>query len=102
MSKRKDKNILFQTGITADNKKVIGGLYDMYQINGVPFEIMFAFCNENNSVPDWIDIYKNARKNGMAHDRIISMLTEGIQDSYDIDWVNKVISKLQEVFGEKK
>jgi hypothetical protein len=99
MSKRKDIDLLHQTGITTDNKKVIAGIFAMYQINGVPFESVFSFLQENNSVPDWIDLYIAAKKHGMAHARILAMLTDAIQDSYNIDWVNVVISRLDEIFG---
>jgi hypothetical protein len=102
MSRRKDINILFQTGITSDNKKVIGGIFTMFQVNGIPLEIMFEFLQNNNSVPDWIDFYKGAKKHGMNHNKIIFLLRDGILDGYDPQWSDIVIANLNKIFGEEK
>lgn len=98
----KNKSILFVTGITTENNLVIGGCFDVYQIHGVPLDIIFNHLKAHNYVPDWIDIYKSARSNGMSHERILAKLEPEIIDSFGLDWSIKILEVLNKVFGEKK
>ena len=97
----KNKTILFVTGVTKDNKKIFGGCFDMYQIHGIPLDIIFNNLKDNNYVPDWIDIYRSARSNGMSHERILSKLEPDIDDSFGPDWTKIVLENLNKIFGEK-
>ena len=92
------KNILYQTGQTADGKVVLGGLYKFFETHGLPLDVLFICCMERNSVPDWIELYRAARVAGMQHDRILSKLEEAILDSYGKEWADIVISRLDKKF----
>ncbi len=98
----KEKFILTPTGKTSDNKIVLAGCYQMYQTHGVPLDIILSYLKDNNYVPDWIDIYKSARVNGMSHERILSKLEPDIDDSFGPEWTKIVLEKLNKIFGEKK
>jgi hypothetical protein len=93
-------NIIFQIGLTSDNKKVVNGIWKTFETHGLPLDSIFIACINNNSVPDWILLYKQMRKSGMAHGRIISKLDESISDSFGKQFGDEVISRLGEIFGQ--
>lgn len=92
------KTILSQSGVTSDNKKVISGIYKIFESHGIPLDIIFSILKEKNVIPDWIDFYRSARKVGMSHDRIISKLEEAINDSYGKEFGIQVIYNLNLIF----
>jgi hypothetical protein len=98
----KNKDIFKPTGITPENKIVLAGCFDMYQIHGVPLDMIFSYLKEHDCVPDWIDIYRSARSNGMSHERILAKLEPDIDDSFGPEWTKEVLEKLNLIFGEKK
>ncbi len=98
---KKNKFLLFQTGITSDNKIVIGGCFAFYETYGVPLNVFLICCVENNSIPDWIDFYLAALAAGMEHDRILSKLEEAINDSFGKEFCDAVIFRLGELFKKE-
>jgi len=107
MSRRKKKEKsetgLIQTGITQDtNKPVFGGIYKFYETHGLPLDVILHVFVDKGWIPDWIDFYKDARKAGMAHDRILSKLEEAISDSFGKEWSDGVILRLNQIFGPQE
>jgi hypothetical protein len=100
--KSKAKSLLFQTGITSDDKKVMGGLYSCYETHGLPLDMLLSCCISNNWMPDWIDFYLAALAAGMKHCRILSKLEEAVSDSFGKEFCDVVISKLDIMFSERK
>lgn len=98
----KNKFIFEQTGITSDNKPIMSGCYQMYQTHGVPLDVIFSYLKDNNYVPDWIDIYKTARLNGVSHERFLSKLEPDIDDSFGPEWTKIVLEKLDFLFKTKE
>ena len=85
------KTIIFQSGITSDNKKVISGVYKMFDSHGIPLDIIFSILKDKNMIPNWIHLYKDCRFVGMSHDRILSKIEEAINDSYGKEFGIQVI-----------
>lgn len=99
--KNKSKSQLIQTGITSDNKMVMGGLYKCYETHGLPLDMLLSCCISNNWMPDWIDFYQAAFAAGMQHGRIISKLEESVSDSFGKEFCDTVISNLDKIFKER-
>lgn len=93
------KDLLYQSGITIDNKPVYSGIYSFYETHGIPLDVIFALLNDNGIVPNWTDLYLDAKKAGMSHDRIVSKLEESISDSLGKEWVAQVIPNLNKIFN---
>jgi hypothetical protein len=86
-------------GKTTDGKKVIGGMFKFFETEGIPFDIIFDILKQNNSIPDWIGLYKEAVNAGMKHSRIISMLDFSVSDVFGIEIRNVVIERLELIYG---
>jgi len=92
------KTYLFQSGITENNKPIISGIYKTFETHGIPLDIILSILIDGNSVPNWIDLYKDCRLAGMEHDRVLSKLEEAICDSYGKEWSDQVIFRLNSIF----
>jgi hypothetical protein len=107
MSKRNRKtgrrtgkeNVLPYVGITQDGKKIVTGVYEFHETYGMPLSDLFLYLKNINLIPDWIDIYKWGRKNGMKHARIISKIKDPIEDSYGKSFADNVCRVLDTIFG---
>ena len=95
------QNYLIQVGITADNKKVIGGVWKTFETHGLPLDIIFTICIQKESVPDWLSLYEEMKFSGMKHERILSKLEEAICDSFGKEFSDVVIFKLNQIKQEK-
>jgi hypothetical protein len=95
---RKHKFPVIQTGTTSDGKPVYAGVYKFYETYGLPLDVILTTFQQKGWVPDWIDLYIDAIKAGMEHDRIISKLDEAISDSYGKQWSDEVILRLTNLF----
>jgi|SRR5208283_663253 len=100
--RNKAKSLLIQTGVTPDNKMVMGGCFAFYETYGVPLNIFLMCCVEHNWIPDWIDFYLSALSAGMEHGRILSKLEEAINDSFGKEFCDVVIDRLDKMYKERK
>lgn len=98
MSTKKSKSIIYITGYTEDNQMVVGGVWSLYETHGLPLDIIFDVCIERKWIPGWIDLYKEMKKSGMEHSRILSKLEEAINDSFGKEYGDTVISRLESIF----
>lgn len=109
MSKRNRKSNIrtgthsFPTkGITEDGKLVVGGVYDFHQSLGMPLDFLFGHLKELGIVPDWLDFYRMAIHNGMAHDRVITKIRDPIEDAWGVEFANQVCDTLDEIYDKRK
>ena len=91
MSRKND--IIIQLG-TAGDKIIVGGIWKMFESNGLPLDIIFSLCIEKNWIPCWITLYNEMLASGMKHDRIISKLEEALCDSFGKQFSDVVIFRL--------
>jgi hypothetical protein len=99
--KNKQKGLLFQTGVTPDDKRVMGGCFSFYETYGLPLNVIFISFQEKDCIPDWIDFYLTALAAGMEHGRILSKLEEAISDSFGKEFCDVIISRLDKMFSER-
>jgi len=107
MSKRNRKdgrrtgkyNVLPVVGKTADDKTVVTGVYEFHETYGMPLESLLSYLKDHDMVPDWIDFYRWASKNGMKHERIISKIYDPIEDAYGTQWANEICNTLTRIFN---
>lgn len=79
----------------------MSGVYRFYETHGMPLDEIFDLFRAKNIMIDWIDFYKDARKAGMQHSRIIAKLEEALYDSFGKEFGAVVISRLNEIFEPK-
>lgn len=98
----RQKNELYQSGITTDGKPIMAGIFSFYETHGLPLDVILITFIEKGWVPDWVEFYETAISAGMKHDRILSKLEEAISDSFGKEWNDVVISKLHKMFNNKE
>ena len=81
-------------GSTEDGKIVLGGVYDIHEVYGMPLSPLFSYLADHNAVPDWIDLYKSAERNGMKHFQILYKIKDSIEDAWGKDFANIVCDRL--------
>lgn len=69
-------------GQTQDAKKVVDGIWHMYETYGLPLDIIFDICAQRNFMPDWIMLYRQMRSSGMSKPRILFKLEAAISDTF--------------------
>jgi len=82
-------------GKTEDNKEIVAGVFKFYDTYGVPLSFLFDALQENNKVIDIVDFYQFARQAGWKKQRVLSLLSEHLADSYGKDYRNAVLIKLE-------
>lgn len=92
------KKIITIIGKTSDDRSIIDGVWKIFETHGIPLDIIFTMCIDKNVMPDWIVLYKQMKRSGMSHDRIVSKLDESISDSYGKIFNDAVISQLNKIF----
>lgn len=96
--KNKSECPIYQVGETTDGKKLVDGVWAMYETHGLPLDVIFDVLIKKESIPDWIALYKQMRQSGMQHSRILSKLDEAVSDSYGKEFRDVVISTLDQIF----
>lgn len=85
-------------GKTTDNKLIINGIYRIHETFGVPLSEIFLFLIKNNSIPNWIELYKDMRKAKIDHSIILLRLQDEIDDSYGKEWSEEIVKTLKKIF----
>lgn len=96
--KSKSECPIYVVGETTDGRKLVDGVWAMYETHGLPLDVIFDVLIQKESIPDWIALYKQMRESGMQHSRILSKLDEAISDSYGKEFRDVVISTLDQIF----
>ncbi len=69
-------------GQTPEGALVVSGVFSFYETHGMPYDATFMALRDRNRVPSWLHLYRDARKAGIAHDRLIGQLEPPIADAY--------------------
>lgn len=85
-------------GKTSDGKLILGGIYKLHETWGVPLSEIFNFLIRNNSIPSWVDLYKDMRMAKIDHHHILVRLKDEIDDSFGLEWSGVVIQQLKLIF----
>lgn len=64
-------------GQTSDNKLLFAGVFEFYNTNGLPLDVLFDFMIKKGWMPSWIDFYEEALKAGWKHKTIETPLLNG-------------------------
>ena len=72
-----------QIGITEDHKKVMDGVFEMYDTIGLPLPILFMIMKDKNMIPSPIHFYEDALKAGWNLKTIFNRLEEAYCDTYN-------------------
>lgn len=91
-------DLFTQVGITSDDKMVVDGVWHVYETHGIPLDILLTCLKSQNTMPDWILLYKQMRISGMDRDRVFSKLDEAVSDSFGKDFSDTVLSNLKRLF----
>lgn len=89
------KTKIHLVGATTDGKMVMGGVAAEYYENGLPLSVIFIALQKYNAVPSWPRLYDDLQKNGMTHKRIMHLLNEHVGDSYEKEFKDVVIDRLE-------
>lgn len=100
--KNKSECPIYVTGETSNGKKLVDGVWAMYETHGLPLDIIFDLCIRKEWMPDWIELYKQMLSSGMKHSRILSKLESDINDSFGKEFGDVVISRLDQIFKPKE
>ncbi len=84
------KQFLRVNGATPEGKPVIGGVFALYETHGVPLDVIIGLLAERNSVPDWMEFYRAAKKAGIDHRKIVMMLRDAAGDALGPEWAEAV------------
>jgi hypothetical protein len=102
MSKKNKKNKsecpICLVGETTDSRRLVDGVWAMYETYGLPLDIIFDLCIQKEWMPDWMALYKQMCGSGMKHSRILSKLEESINDSFGKEFCDVVIFRLDQIF----
>lgn len=91
MARRKYQ--LTQTGVTPEGFRVMGGVYAVYETQGMPLDAIFHLMWERQAYPDWVDLIKAMVKAGRPVDRAFVAVRSAVNDAcYPID-VGREIQK---------
>jgi hypothetical protein len=88
------KYVLPQVGTTEDGKKVLAGVYEFHETYGMPLSALFSWLADHDMVPDWIDFYQWAEKNGMKHNKIMAKLRDPLEDAWGPEFADIVCNYL--------
>lgn len=94
----KSKNCLKQIGVTEGGTPILAGVYREYETSGLPLDVLLPMLSDIPAIPCWISLYREAKQNGMAHKRILSMLQYPIIDAYGSAVKDRVFSTLDRLF----
>ena len=81
--------------VTEDGIKVVSGVFRVFDTCGLPLDVIFDQCRENNLMPSWIHFYDDAIKQGWTEKTIVNRLSIGVSDSYGKPFWEEVEKRLK-------
>ena len=85
---------LRKTGITTDSRSVIGGLFEMRDTHGLPLEVLLKWCQDHDSVPDWLELWDKAEAVGYNMAAFRTRIFEACGDVYGPAVRNQIMKRL--------
>jgi len=89
-------------GTTPDGRKVVRGVYNFYETNGVPLDVLFETLQNQGMIPDWLSFMLEAVEAGMKPERVIHMLDPAIADSFGGVLRDMVVVRLRSMTDDSK
>lgn len=77
-------------GKTENGKLMVSNLFKLYDTEGLPFHIIFQLCEDRNYMPNWINLYEDAMKQGWKPKTFFSKIKEAIVDVYGEEFYQEV------------
>ena len=71
MAKGNRKPLLPVIGQTTEDFLVVDGVYALYETHGLPFDVIFVELKDHGRIPSWLHVYRDARKAGVVHGRLL-------------------------------
>lgn len=91
---RKKKIQFDHVGSTSDGKKVVSGIFRVFDTCGLPLDVVFDLCNQKDLIPSWTHFYDDASKQGWSDKTIFNRLETNISDVYGKDFWLEVEKRL--------
>ena len=82
------------TGKTKHENIVVSEIFSFYDSLGLPLEDIILILKERNIVIDWISLYEDAISNGWLIPTFFEKITPILEDLFDKEYKNVVISSL--------
>lgn len=100
MAKKKKVNFT-EVGITDDGKKVVSGVFSVFDTCGLPLDIVFDLCERHSLMPSWIHFYDDAINQGWTDKTIFNRLETNVSDVYGKEFWIEVEKRLQLYIASK-
>lgn len=100
---------LYQTGLTENNRPIIGGVFDLCSTYGIALEDVIEKTKNENSIIDWLEFFIKSVNAGWNPERTIKRLELAVLDSYGLEFFKiwklkfeKNIEDLLRIIDERK
>ena len=67
---RKKRPEFDTVGITPEGKKVVSGVFRVFDTIGLPLDVIFDLCEQENLMPSWTHFYDDAIKEKTIYNRL--------------------------------
>ena len=81
-------------GKTDNGTKIVSEVFKMFDSTGLPLDVIFDQCKENDLMPSWLDFYKEASNQGWKDKTIFNRLETNISDVWGKDFYLNVKNRL--------
>jgi len=89
------KNNPFEiVGKTTDGKLVISGILRFEETYGLPLEVILEYVRDNDLVPSWLHVMKEAEKQGVNRNKFLTKLETCVVSVFGKDYWSKVVPHL--------
>lgn len=79
--RRKKHNHLHQTGVTPEGRRVMGGVFQFYETEGLPLDDILAALWDHNALPDWVALVLDMTRAGRPLDRTFESIRAAVNDA---------------------
>lgn len=101
MAKKKKVNFDI-VGVMEDGRKVVSGVFQVFDTCGLPLDIVFDLCEQKNMMPSWIHFYDDAIKQGWSEKTIFNRLETNVSDVYGRPFWLEVEERLKTYIASKE
>ncbi len=96
LEKRRSKKREFtNSGITSDDKSVMGNVFRYYDTEGVALEDIIMKFDEVGYIVDWVDFYEAAKRAGWKDATILKKIDYALIDTKGKEYAQQVLNQLQ-------
>ena len=91
------RTTLHQVGVTADGRRVYGGVFAMYDTHGLPLDVLFGEALRRGHAIAWLDFYDDALRAGWKRKRILDAIDYGLRDAVHPELADVVRARLDQL-----